>query len=229
MDLPENVTLTHDLIRARHPAPVVDDESAQPSADENVVAAAMTETLETHEKLHGGGDLWVFGYGSLMWRPEMDYAERRLARLEGWHRRFCLWQWRYRGSRENPGMMLALDAGGDCTGVCFRLAGGDGLAERLTPVWWREMRGLAYAPRFVTCDTDQGPLNALTFVANRQAPRYAGHLDDETLARNIARACGATGPSAEYLLETWLHCREVGIDDPMLDRLQRLVARELLG
>lgn len=216
--------LSLDLIRARHPAPVPDDEAAQPMAPEETIRAAFEALLAT---LDPARDLWVFGYGSLMWRPEMDFAERRTAHLDGWHRRFCLWQWRYRGSRAQPGMMLAIEPGGTCTGAAFRLAA-PGLAERLRPTWWREMRGMAYTPRFVTCTTDEGPVAALTFTANPAAPRYAGHLDEATLARNIARACGASGPSAEYLYETWRHCREAGIADPMLDRLQALVAAELL-
>ena len=105
---------------------------------------------------HDEGDLWVFGYGSLMWKPEMDFAESRPALLNGWHRRFCLWQWRYRGSRRNPGLMLALDRGGACRGIAYRLAAPD-VRGKVTAVWKREMTGNGYRPRWVKLDDHAGP------------------------------------------------------------------------
>ena len=161
-----------------------------------------------------------------MWKPELDFAEMRLATLRGWHRRFCLWQWRYRGTRERPGLMLALDRGGACRGVLYRIDG-PGLRAKLAGVWRREMIGDGYRPRWVAAITAEERVPAITFVVNREGERYAGAMPDEEIAQFIAGACGHAGPSAEYLLETVTRCEELGIHDPGLWRLQKLVARQL--
>ena len=222
----EPPALTHALIDACHPEPAEDDPAAQPETPETELEAGLQALVAAHDL---AGEVWIFGYGSLMWNPEMDFSDRRRAAVTGWARRYCLWQWRYRGTRAQPGMMLALDRGPHCEGIAFRLAASNAgeIREKLRPVWWREMRGRAYHAEFVACDTPHGPVRALTFVANRDAPRYAGALADHEIARNIARASGARGTSAAYLLETWQHCREVGIAEPMLERLQAMVAAEM--
>jgi len=171
-------------------------------------------------------DIWLFAYGSLMWKPELDFAERRLANVRGWHRRFCLWQWRYRGTRDKPGVMLALDRGGSCGGMVYHLSAPN-VREKIAPVWRREMIGNGYRPRWVTADTEHGTVTALAFVAHRTGERYAGKLSDESIADRIGSACGHIGPSAEYLLETVARCEEFGIHDRHLWRMQRLVAGRL--
>ena len=211
------------MIASAFPVLAEDDRQAMPLMPETEIAASRKQALA---RLENGGDLWVFGYGSLMWKPEMDFAERRIARLRGWHRRFCLWQWRYRGTRERPGLMMALDRGGSCTGIAFRIAA-PGVSEKVAKVWYREMIGMAYRPVWVSIQAGSDSLDAITFVADRKGHRYAGRLPDETIARHIATACGHIGPNAEYLLETYLHCCETGIADPMLTRLQALVAGEM--
>ncbi len=117
--------------------------------------------------------LWVFGYGSLIWQPEFAYSERRVGTVQGYHRRFCLLQRRFRGSADNPGLVLALDAGGTCEGVAFRLTGAEA-AETLLPVWRREMRGNGYLGRWVPVETAAGTIQALTFVVNPDSDRYTG-------------------------------------------------------
>ncbi len=176
--------------------------------------------------LDPAADIWLFGYGSLMWNPALDFAERRVGRIHGWHRRFCLWQRRFRGSQAAPGLVLALDRGGSCTGMLMRVAG-PGAADKLAGTWRREMLGLGYRPAWLRATSPAGPVRALGFVADRAGPRYTGRRPEAEMARDIARACGHAGPSAVYLFETWAHCRAAGIRDPMLERLARLVAREL--
>jgi cation transport protein ChaC len=219
------LSLSRDLIAAAFRDPVADDEAAQPELASDAVDAMMDQALR-HLGPHD--DVWLFAYGSLMWapEPELEGAETRLATLRGWHRRFCLWQWRYRGSRENPALVLALDRGGACRGLLFRVSGPD-QREKLTGVFRRELRGDGYRPRWVGLEVDGAPLSALTFVVNRASRRYTGRLADEFAAAHIAAACGPKGPSAVYLLETAARCAALGIEDAMLDRLQALVASEI--
>ena len=221
--VPWTLALTSEKIRAVHSAPGEDDRSSTPLLTDEEIEASMQAELR---KLAPNQGLWLFGYGSLMWKPEMEFAEQRLARLSGWHRRFCLWQWRYRGTTAKPALMLALDRGGSCRGIAYRVSPPD-IAAKVRGVWRREMIGKGYEPRWVTLRTEQGPVTAVTFVANRRGPRYAGRLNDGEVANYIASACGHIGPSADYLLETVRHCEAIGVYDPMLRRLERLVAERL--
>ena len=218
---PRSLALTAELILARFPEPGPDDRSATPLMPEEEIAARLDAFLAER----GPGDLWLFAYGSLIWKPELDFAERRTASLIGWHRRFCLWQRRWRGTSANPGLMLALDRGGSCRGVAYRIAAP--LREKIIGVWRREMIGYAYRPRRLTVETQGGPVTALTFVVNRETHRYAGRLDDEAAADTIAAACGHVGPCASYLLDAVAHLEELGIHDRHLWRLQELVAERL--
>ena len=219
------LSLTHDLIRHAHREPIADDHAAMHLLTDQELAGHLEVAFA--KRRHPDADLWLFAYGSLMWKPDLEFAERRLAAVKGWHRRFCLWQWRYRGTRDRPGIMLALDRGGSCRGVAYRLGGPD-LRGKIAPVWRREMTANGYRPRWVTAYTDDGAVTALVFVAHRAGERYAGRLPDEAIADRIALACGHIGPSAEYLLETVARCEELGIRDRHLWRMQSLVADRLL-
>ena len=149
------------MIAARFCDPVKDDLGAHKLRTPEEVEAALDCMMQER----GEGDLWLFGYGSQMWKPELDFAEARPALLNGWHRRFCLWQLRYRGSRAHPGLMLALDRGGSCRGVAYRIAA-PGVRDKVTAVWKREMTGNGYVPRWVKLTTMQGPVRGLTLSAN---------------------------------------------------------------
>lgn len=215
--------LKRELIAASFPLPVDDDRTAMPLMLETEIDASRAATLASvavHE------NVWLFAYGSLMWKPEMEYTGREPATVRGYHRRFCLWQWRYRGTRDKPGLMMALDRGGACNGVLFQIPGPNA-SDRLAKVWYREMIGKAYRPVWIDARTAKEKIRAVTFVADRNSPRYAGRISDAETAKYIASACGHIGPNATYLLETYLHCVESGIHDPMLNRLQFLVAAEL--
>jgi cation transport protein ChaC len=175
------------------------------------------------------GGFWVFAYGSLIWNPEFDFVERRTAVARGWHRRFCLgWDYRYRGNREQPGLMLALDRGGQCNGVVFRLPD-EAIKPNMHRLIRREMSMVpsAFPPRWIPVTTPEGPLKALTFAMNRKSGRYVGELDDEATADMLATACGFRGSMAEYLHATVSHLDMLGIRDRHLWRLQEMVAERL--
>jgi cation transport protein ChaC len=172
---------------------------------------------------------WIFAYGSLIWRPEFDTVERRVALARGWHRSFCLgWDRRFRGNAEQPGLMLALDRGGQCTGVAYRLPEGK-IGENLHRLVRREMSMVpsAFPARWIEVTTEGGRLRALTFAMNRGSGRYVKGLSDGELADVLANACGFRGSMAEYLFATVSHLEELGIHDRHLWRLQELVAERI--
>ena len=170
------------------------------------------------EGVSADDDVWIFGYGSLMWNPAFNYAERRPCLIRGWHRSFCLWTPVGRGSPENPGLVLALDRGGSCCGIAYRVAARDRETE-LPLLWQREMVGDGYNPRWVTLRCREGHVRAITWVINRQGERYAGRLPMETLARTLATAEGRLGSSRDYLEKTVTHLDELGIRERPLHRI----------
>ena len=172
---------------------------------------------------------WLFGYGSLIWNPETRFTERRVATARGWHRRFCLgWDYRYRGSVETPGLMMALDRGGQCRGVIYRLPE-DGLEAELHKLIRREMSMVptAFPWRWIEVAGETGPLRALTFAMDRRHERYVAGLTDAELADVLARACGYRGSMAEYLFSTVSKLDELGIRDRNLWKLQEMVAERI--
>jgi cation transport protein ChaC len=216
--------LTQELIEARFPEPIREHSQSMGELSEAEIAASLRETLAER----CDGELWLFGYGSLMWKPDLDYVDRTIGRVQGYHRSFCLWQKRSRGNRHNPNLMLAVDAGGSCNGVLYRVAGPD-VEDKVAGTWRRELIGNGYRARWVKARSDRGPVRAVTFVANRDnAERYTGRLPDEVVARYIAAACGERGSGAEYLLHTVSALEALSLRDSRLWRIQKLVA-DLLG
>lgn len=169
------------------------------------------------------GGVWLFAYGSLIWNPTFDHVETRLARVVGWHRRFCLWTRLGRGTPQRPGLMLGLERGGSCGGVVYRIddAAVDGELEL---VWRREMVTGAYRPTWVRARTALGPVDAIAFVIERRHERYAGKLPDADVASTLADAHGPLGTCRDYLVQTATNLTRLGIGDPHLDRLCTLVA-----
>jgi cation transport protein ChaC len=170
------------------------------------------------------GTLWVFGYGSLIWDPGFPVAERRIARLEGWHRSFCMRSIHHRGTPEAPGLVLALDRaeGASCTGVAFRVGAG-AEADTLATLRERELVSSAYIETVLPVLTDAGPVQALTYVIDPDHVQYCGGLALAEQARIIAGAFGGRGSNREYLAATTAHLAELGIADPDLDWLDREV------
>ena len=163
---------------------------------------------------------WVFAYGSLIWNPAIDYVDRRFARLHGWHRSFCLSTTAGRGSADLPGLVLGLDRGGACTGAAFRIAEAN-LQSELTLLWKREMIAGSYAPRWLRVRDERGaPFgHAIAFTIRRDAVQYAGAITREEIVDRLARARGALGSSAEYLLQTRDGLRSLGIVDRRIESL----------
>ena len=218
----QKMTLTSACIEARHRgSPPAEGRWRPRLAGEEVEASLDRVVADAGEE-----GLWLFAYGSLLWRPEIPHTEKRIARVHGYHRRFCLWQWRWRGSNEAPNLMLALAPGGCCTGLAYRIEGPD-LREKLGPVWRREMGGDGYRPRWLSAATAGGPVRVAAFVANRRGERYAGRLTDDRVAATLAWARGHAGTGAEYLLKTTAAMEALGERDHMLWRIQHLVANNL--
>ena len=170
-----------------------------------------------------GTDVWVFGYGSLMWNPAINVADSKKAHVRGYHRTFCLTLAVGRGTPEKPGLMLGIDRGGSCTGVAHRIKAED-VESELTILWYREMLSGSYEPRWINGDIDGvGPSRMLTFVINRSHPRYEGGLAEADVARRIAYAEGIIGTNRDYLYRTVAHLESLGIADGPMHKLQRKV------
>ncbi|MDQ1081760.1 gamma-glutamylcyclotransferase [Pseudoroseomonas cervicalis] len=168
--------------------------------------------------------VWLFGYGSLIWNPTVRFAESRRARIEGWQRNFCLSTPIGRGTPERPGLVLALDRGGECEGVAFRLEEA-GLESELSLVWRREMLSGAYIPLWLPLHAPDGRRfgHGIAFVINPDGPQYAD-LPEAEVVRRLATASGRLGSSAEYLFNTQEGLQRLGITDPMLERLAAAVS-----
>ena len=165
---------------------------------------------------------WVFGYGSLMWDPGFPYQAAHPALLVGYHRRFCLYSQRYRGTRERPGLVLGLDRGGSCRGVVYQVAAEAAAATRAY-LWQRELDDYAYVPKLLMVRHAGGAVRAQAFVVDRSQPQYAGALDDDTVAGLIATGIGQRGRNRDYLENTLIHLRALGVVDRGLERLAERV------
>ncbi len=163
-------------------------------------------------------DLWVFGYGSLIWDPAVQVDEYRYGSLPGWRRSFCMWLEGGRGSPQQPGLMAALDEGGHCDGVVLRIPAA--LVDQETRFMWRrEMFAGTYCPQFLEVATPQGTVDALVFLMNCDNRRYAPDVSEEEAARMIAAAEGRLGPNFDYLDSMVRHLDELGIEDADMRRL----------
>ena len=170
----------------------------------------------------------VFAYGSLIWKPEIEHVGEQLGIARGWHRAFCLRLTRFRGTPEQPGLMMALDRGWQCRGVLYDLPS-DNLEDQFGRLFRREFtyKPINSMPRWITVKTASGLVPALTFVMNRASLFYAGRQSLDAVAEILARACGHWGSGAEYLLNTVSHLEAKGIRDLDLWRLQQLVAEQI--
>jgi cation transport protein ChaC len=163
--------------------------------------------------------VWIFAYGSLMWDPDCPRAEAEPALLHGYHRRFCLYSYDYRGTRERPGLTLGLDRGGACRGIVLRLPPGS-LAATIDRLWAREMTApRVYDMRLLPVRTRCGGRKAFGFTVRRDHPDYAGRLSPDETARIIAGAVGRRGACRDYLAGTVRHLAALGLADAPLQRL----------
>lgn len=166
----------------------------------------------------GHADLWLFGYASLIWRPDFEFEERLPARVQGWHRALRMWSHVNRGTPEFPGLVFALLSGGSCHGMVFRVR--RQLApEVLTALWEREMPSAVYDPRWLRCDTPQGPVSALAFTLSRHSPSYTGPLSPAQYRQIFAQARGRYGTTHDYARQTFDSLKAHGIHDRKLEML----------
>jgi glutathione-specific gamma-glutamylcyclotransferase len=182
--------------------------------------------LLAHTRRAWGGhsDLWVFGYASLIWRPEFASAEQRPATVHGWHRALEMRSRINRGSHECPGLVFALVPGGCCRGMVYRIEK-ERVDAELDRLWVREMPTGVYDPKWLPCQTAQGKVQALAFTLSRRSPNFVGRLSDDALLDILRTACGRYGSTLDYLLETAASLRDCGIRDREIERLVALVRR----
>jgi glutathione-specific gamma-glutamylcyclotransferase len=165
------------------------------------------------------GDLWVFGYGSLMWRPGFVYVSRCKATLRGWRRSLCIYSHVYRGTPAKPGLVLGLDRGGACAGVAFRVAA----ALREPTIRYlreREQATSVYLERIVPVTLEGGErVSALTYVADRLHAQYAGRLERNAMLAIVRAGHGQSGDNTAYVTETHDHLAAIGVRDGELEWL----------
>jgi cation transport protein ChaC len=179
----------------------------------------------TIDEWGGREDLWLFGYGSLIWRPDFDFSERHPARVHGWHRALKMWSRVNRGTPENPGLVFGLIPGGSCRGMVFRVPASDGL-ETLGRLWLREMPNGLYDPRWLECTmphtSPHAKVRALAFTLSRRSPSFTGDLSEAQYRHIFASATGRYGTSIDYARQTLLELKRHSIRDAALARLVRL-------
>ncbi len=171
-----------------------------------------------------GEDLWVFGYGSLMWQPEFPFEERMPATVHGYHRSFCVYSHVWRGTPENPGLVLGLDNGGSCRGVAYRVQAGRA-AQTVEALIRREMVTRVYIPRWVHARIGDRKVRAHTYTAAHNHIQYAGKLSENQTLKLIRQGHGRGGANTEYLVNTVAHLDDLGIVDKPLRQLRDRIAR----
>ena len=165
------------------------------------------------------GDLWVFGYGSLMWSPGFRYRAKAPGFVFGYHRSLCIYSHRHRGTPDRPGLVMGLRRGGSCWGMAFRIAAASAPAV-LASLWQREMRNRVYQPRLVRVRLGRRrAVRAVAFVADPRHRQYARDLDLAQTARLVAQGSGQRGHNLEYVHRTIAHMHAIGVRDPHLERV----------
>jgi len=183
----------------------------------------VTSAADSHDRK----DLWVFGYGSLMWRPGFDFVERVPARLTGLHRALCVYSFVHRGTPERPGLVLGLDRGGMCRGIAFRVAAGAWektvaylrAREQVTSVYLETMR------RIELEDEVRRQVRALCFIVDRSHVQYAGRLTIAECVHHVRQGHGSSGPNREYVLNAVQSLEALGYRETDL----HLIAEKLKG
>jgi cation transport protein ChaC len=183
-------------------------------------ALELRQSLEhTLRDWDRASDLWLFGYGSLIWNPGLPTVESCRARVRGYHRGLYLWSRVNRGTPQLPGLVLALDRGGSCPGVALRLAA-EGAMPHLDILWQREMAMGSYRPAWLPCVLDDGRrVPALAFVMRRDIPSYAGRLPDQVVKTVFQCASGRYGTTLDYVARTVEALRASGMPDRALEAL----------
>ena len=170
----------------------------------------------------GKTDLWVFGYASLIWRPEFAFDEQRFALARGYHRALKMWSTYNRGTPEQPGLVFGLLPGGSCKGMVFRIPRAS-VEAALVPLWEREMPNAVYDPRWLQCQTQDGIVSALAFTLSKTSPDHTGELPDCTYQKIFAEANGRYGSTRDYARQTYEALKNLGIHDRALGELLKRI------
>ena len=188
------------------------------------------QPMLAHARQAWGGrqDLWVFGYASLIWRPEFHADEQRPATVHGWHRALEMRSRVNRGTPECPGLVFALVPGGSCRGMAYRIDKRRADAE-LERLWAREMPTGVYDPKWLPCRTAQGQVQALAFTLSRRSPAHTGRLSDAQMLTVLRDAVGRFGSTRDYLFQTAASLRGCGIRDRDIERLIALARQHDLA
>jgi glutathione-specific gamma-glutamylcyclotransferase len=223
--VPRQMNLTPELVAKIHR--IEPDEGPRPHLQQMDDADYREYTQRLLDEL-GDAPLRVFAYGSLIWKAEFEYVQQTRATLKGWHRSFCMKIERWRGTRVQPGLMMALDRGGSCAGVVYELPAGDQNTQ-LERLLRREMTNKppTNKPLWLQVETQGEKFRALAFTASRSGHSYQDKLSLNEIAAILARAAGHWGSGAEYLYNTVSRLEQLGIHDRNLWQLQKLVAEEI--
>lgn len=184
-------------------------------------ARMLAHTLAQWRAQGPQADLWVFAYASLVWRPEFDAVEQRLAHVHGHHRCLKMWSRVNRGTPERPGLVFALVSGGSCKGLALRVPHHQ-VEAMLPTLWAREMPNPVYDPQWLRCHTAHGPVQALAFTLSRRSPNYTGQLTDAQYRDIFQHAVGRYGSTLDYAQQTLEGLRCHGIEDAALRTLLQL-------
>lgn len=187
--------------------------------DDAAAAGARSPSAASQATISPEG-IWVFGYGSLLWRPGFGHEEVLDALLLGYHRSLCVYSWVHRGTEAQPGLVLGLDRGGSCRGRAFRIAPARE-AEVLEYLDGRELVTDVYRRKRLRVRTARGLLNAWCYVVRRNHVQYAGRLDVARTLELVRRGQGLSGHNRDYLISTVDHLEQMGLMDGPLHDLAR--------
>ncbi|MCL7998700.1 gamma-glutamylcyclotransferase [Brucella sp. 21LCYQ03] len=179
-------------------------------------------TRQTNEERMN--DFWVFGYGSLMWRPGFAHVETMRAHLHGYRRSLCIYSHVHRGTPDHPGLVLGLDTGGSCLGIAFRVPA-DMTDEVMVYLREREMSNNVYHEKWLGLRLADGrDVKAVTYIADRRHSQYAGSLKAEDAAAIVASARGDSGANIDYVSNTLEHLRNMRVRDHALEHVNDLIS-----
>ena len=209
--LTREALLSGDIERLVH-----DDQNPIERMPDDERAALIEQTLSAL----ADSELWIFGYGSLIWNPALNYEEQRRCRIKGFEKKFCFWTTLSRGTVECPGLMMGLVEGGSCNGVAFRIDTSNAALE-LDVLFRREMSHYIYKPTWVEaqCVDTNATFKILTFVVDKENHRFVDSLSMEDTARTIATAQGPLGRNCDYLFQLSEKLQELGFEEPELEDL----------